>query len=67
MSRVAPEMKIHSDECVLRQVFQNVDKFLAGAINGKELFTYLYIISKARLEVEEIPKKIKQKDIETYT
>jgi len=56
-------MEIHSDECVLRQIFQNVDKFLAGTINGDELFKYMYVISKARLDLKS--QKSNQKDIES--
>ena len=63
MPRVQPEMEIHSDECVLRQIFQNVDKFLAGTINGDELFKYMYVISKARLDLKS--QKSNQKDIES--
>jgi len=61
--RVQAPMEVHSDECVLRQVFQNVDKFLAGTINGEELFTYMYVISKARLDLKS--EKLNKKQVDS--
>tara|TARA_Y100000034_G_C6764077_1_gene340524 strand:+ start:437 stop:634 length:198 start_codon:yes stop_codon:yes gene_type:complete len=65
MPRVQPEMEIHSDECVLRQIFQNVDKFLAGTINGDELFKYMYVVSKARLDLKS--GKLNEKQVDSST
>ena len=58
-SRCQEPMTVNSDEDVLRQVLYNIDKFLAGTINSQELFTYMYVISRARLDIQT-QKEIKK-------
>ena len=63
--RCRAPIELHSDNCVLSQIFANVDKFLAGSIDGNELFTYMYVISKARLDV--ISEELKKKQVDSLT
>ena len=41
------------EEKVLEQVLKNVGKHIAGVINSRELYQYLYVISKEQLNILE--------------
>ena len=53
----------HSDNDVIKEVLDVVEKFLAGTINSQELYTFMHVVSHAKL-MSNLPKS-NTKDIET--
>jgi len=50
------KLETSSEYSVLRQIFTNVDKYLAGTMDGEELFTSIYMFSKKQLSLNNTKK-----------